>query len=133
MNNELTTFYINFIKQLIPKNIHVNLVQFTDNGIVNWYTKPCGRITVPIEILETYNRSIKFSIKFYKYEKHILLYINSKISPDTIINNLNLKISKEVNNTLIKNNDVVFLSNKYNEAVNELNEHLSETIRLNNI
>lgn len=120
MNQITINSYIDYIKSILPIVSSVNLVRITDTGVVSWHTKPCGDISVPIDIIDTYKRSIKVRIKFYKYEKEFLIYIHDGLSPSDILNTLHNKINKEVNNTLIKNNDVDYLNKAYKVACEKL-------------
>lgn len=86
--------YIEFmLENIIPTNIKVQLPDPQEDGKLFWVK--LGQVVymdVELEVVEKYTRSVKFKIKFDKYEVEKIIFIPIESSP--------MSITEKLNNTL---------------------------------
>ena len=86
--------YIDFmLENIIPTNIKVQLPDPQEDGKLFWVK--LGQVVymdVELEVVEKYTRSVKFKIKFDKYEVEKIIFIPIESSP--------MSITEKLNNTL---------------------------------
>lgn len=101
---EITKKYVDFIlENVINFNSKVLVPEpQEDNKIVYWKLGPRVYMDTTLEVIEKYTRSVKFKIKFDKYEIEQLIFIPIESSPMSIQRKLESKLEKIVYNTLIE-------------------------------
>jgi hypothetical protein len=100
---ELTKKYIEFmLENVIGSDIKVQLPNPQEDGKLFW-TKlgPTVYIKVDLEVIEKYTRSVKFKLKFDKYELEQLIFIPIESSPMSIKEKLHNKVENLVCKTFI--------------------------------
>ena len=73
-----------------------------DGRVVYWKLGPRVYIDVTLEVIKKYTRSVKFKIKFDKYEIEQLIFIPIESSPISIRGKLENKLEKIVYSTFIE-------------------------------
>ena len=99
----LTKKYIDFmLDNVIGSDIRVQLPNPQEDGKLFW-TKlgPTVYIKVDLEVIEKYTRSVKFKLKFDKYELEQLIFIPIESSPMSIKEKLINKVEKLVCKTFL--------------------------------
>ena len=101
---ELTKKYIEFIlENVIDLEIKVILPEPREDGkAAFWKLGPRIAKDITLEVIEKYTRSVKFKIKFDKYEIEQLFFIPIESSPMSIREKLEKKLSNLVYNTFIE-------------------------------
>ena len=100
---ELTKKYIDFmLENLIGSNIRVQLPNPQEDGKLFW-TKlgPIVYMNVELEVIEKYTRSVKFNLKFDRYEVVKIIFIPIESSPMSIKEKLHNTIENLVSKTFI--------------------------------
>jgi hypothetical protein len=100
---ELTKKYIDFmLENVIGSNIRVQLPNPQEDGKLFW-TKlgPTVYINVELEVIEKYTRSVKFNLKFDRYEVEKIIFIPIESSPMSIKEKLHNTIENLVSKTFI--------------------------------
>jgi hypothetical protein len=100
----LTKKYIDFIlENVIESNIVVQLPEPQEDGGLFWVELgPTVYIKVDLEVIEKYTRSVKFKLKFDKYELDQLIFIPINSSPMNIENKLRNMIQNLVCKTFLE-------------------------------
>lgn len=99
--------YVAFICDELPKTKRVllNPPPPMENGEYGYKRMskigPHVYMMVDIEIVETYTRSAKLCIKFEDYQKTDIFYMSRHKGPDKLLDEIDKKIDKIVNKTLI--------------------------------
>lgn len=99
----ITKKYIDFmLENIIQDNIRVQLPRPEEDGKLFW-TKlgPTVYVKVDLEVIEKYTRSVKFKLKFDKYELEQIIFIPIESSPMSIEGKLHNKIEKLVCKTFL--------------------------------
>lgn len=95
--------YIEFLlENVIDSSVRVQLPNPQEDGKLFW-TKlgPVVYIKVDLEVIEKYSRSVKFKLKFDKYEIEQLIFLPIESSPMSIKEKLVNKLEKLVYQTYI--------------------------------
>lgn len=101
---ELTKKYIDFmLDNVIGSDIRVQLPNPQEDGKLFW-TKlgPTVYIKVDLEVIEKYTRSVKFKLKFDKYELEQIIFIPIESSPMSIKEKLHNKVENLVCKTFLE-------------------------------
>ena len=98
--------YIDFmLENVIGSNISVQLPRPEEDGKLFWVKLgPTVYINVDLEVIEKYTRSVKFKLKFDKYELEQIIFIPIESSPISIEEKLTNKIEKLVCKTFLEDN-----------------------------
>jgi hypothetical protein len=102
----ITKKYIDFmLDNVIDSNIRVQLPNPQEDGKLFW-TKlgPTVYIKVDLEVIEKYTRSVKFKLKFDKYELEQIIFIPIESSPMSIKEKLHNKVENLVCKTFLDDN-----------------------------
>jgi hypothetical protein len=102
----ITEKYIDFmLENIIGSDINVQLPRPEEDGKLFW-TKlgPTVYTKVDLEVIEKYTRSVKFKLKFDKYELEQLIFIPIESSPISIKQKLHNKIENLVCKTFLDDN-----------------------------
>jgi hypothetical protein len=100
---ELTKKYIDFmLENVIGSNIRVQLPNPHEDGKLFW-TKlgPTVYVNVDLEVIEKYTRSVKFNLKFDRYEVEKIIFIPIESSPMSMKEKLHNTIENLVCKTFI--------------------------------
>jgi hypothetical protein len=95
--------YIDFmLENIIGSNIRVQLPNPQEDGKLFW-TKlgPTVYMNVELEVIEKYTRSVKFNLKFDRYEVEKIIFIPIESSPMSIKEKLHNTIENLVSKTFI--------------------------------
>ena len=95
--------YIDFmLENVIGSNIRVQLPNPQEDGKLFW-TKlgPTVYMNVELEVIEKYTRSVKFNLKFDRYEVEKIIFIPIESSPMSIKEKLHNTIENLVSKTFI--------------------------------
>jgi hypothetical protein len=100
---ELTKKYIDFmLENVIGSNIRVQLPNPQEDGKLFWTELgPTVYINVELEVIEKYTRSVKFNLKFDRYEVVKIIFIPIESSPMSIKEKLHNTIENLVSKTFI--------------------------------
>ena len=100
---ELNKKYIEFmLDNVIGSSIRVQLPNPQPGGRVLWVKLgPVVYMNVDLEVVEKYSRSVKFKLKFDKYEIEELIFLPVESAPMSIKSKLISKIEKLVFKTLL--------------------------------
>ena len=122
--------YVEFICNEIPTEIKVKLYPITSINIIN---SPKLNIQqfVNIEILEKYTRSCKLKLIFDKYEIEDIFFMSRHKGPDKLLDEIDLKIEKLVNNTFINDGREDYIEEKYKEYNKKLQQIFNKLPKLN--
>jgi hypothetical protein len=98
--------YIDFIlENIIETNIKVQLIHPREDGSLVWtLSGPTVYMNVELEVIEKYTRSVKFKLKFDKYEVEKIIYIPIESAPTSIKEKLHNTLTNLVSNTFIEDN-----------------------------
>ena len=102
----ITKKYIDFmLDNVIGSDIRVQLPNPQEDGKLFW-TKlgPTVYIKVDLEVIEKYTRSVKFKLKFDKYELEQIIFIPIESSPMSIKEKLHNKVENLVCKTFLDDN-----------------------------
>jgi hypothetical protein len=93
------------LENIIGSDINVQLPRPEEDGKLFW-TKlgPTVYTKVDLEVIEKYTRSVKFKLKFDKYELEQLIFIPIESSPINIKQKLHNKIENLVCKTFLDDN-----------------------------
>jgi hypothetical protein len=121
MENNIMERYVEFICNEIPTEIKVKLYPINSINIIN---SPKLNIQqfVNIEILEKYTRSCKLKLIFDKYEIEDIFFMSRHKGPDKLLDEIDLKIEKLVNNTFINDGREDYIEEKYKEYNKKLQQ-----------
>jgi hypothetical protein len=114
---ELNKKYIEFmLENVIDSSIRVQLPNPQDDGKLFW-TKlgPVVYIKVDLEVIEKYSRSVKFKLKFDKYEIEQLIFLPIESSPMSIKEKLVNKLEKLVCKTFLEDGRQEDMKQMYEE------------------
>jgi hypothetical protein len=100
----ITKKYIDFIlENVIESNIVVQLPEPREDGKLFWVKLgPSVYINVKLEVIDIYTRSVKFKVKFDKYELEQLIFIPINSSPMNIENKFRNMIQNLVCKTFLE-------------------------------
>jgi hypothetical protein len=100
---ELNKKYIEFmLDNVIGSSVRVQLPKPQEGGRVLWVKLgPVVYMNVDLEVVEKYSRSVKFKLKFDKYEIEELIFLPVESAPMSIKSKLINKIEKLVFKTLL--------------------------------
>jgi hypothetical protein len=98
--------YIDFIlENVIEYDLKVQLPEPQEDGKVCFYKLgPAVHIDVKLEVIEKYTRSVKFKLKFDKYELEQIIFIPIESSPMSIKEKLHNKVENLVCKTFLDDN-----------------------------
>ncbi len=98
--------YVDFmLENVIGSSISVQLPRPEEDGKLLWVKLgPTVYINVDLEVIEKYTRSVKFKLKFDKYELEQIIFIPIESSPISIEEKLINKIEKLVCKTFLEDN-----------------------------
>ena len=111
--------YVAFIRSELPKTRRVllNPPPPMENGEYGYKRMskigPHVYMMVDIEIVETYTRSAKLCIKFEDYQKTDIFYMSRHKGPDKLLEEIDKKIDKIVNKTLIEDGKQEWVREQY--------------------
>jgi hypothetical protein len=114
--------YIDFIlENVIGSNIRIQLPNPQEDGKLYW-TKlgPTVYINVELEVIEKYTRSVKFNLKFDRYEVEKIIFIPIESSP--------VRIEEKLHNTIEKLVSKVFIGDGREEDMRQMYEEKRKTI-----
>lgn len=93
------------LENVIEPNIVVQLPEPQEDGKLFWVKLgPSVYINVKLEVIDIYTRSVKFKVKFDKYELEQLVFIPIESSPMSIKGKLRNKVEKLVCKTFLDDN-----------------------------
>lgn len=100
---ELNKKYIEFmLDNVIGSSVKIQLPKPQEGGRVMWVKLgPVVYVNVDLEVIEKYSRSVKFKLKFDKYEIEELIFLPVESAPMSIKAKLINKIEKLVFKTLL--------------------------------
>ena len=114
---ELNKKYLEFLlENVIYSSIRVQLPNPQEDGKLFW-TKlgPVVYIKVDLEVIEKYSRSVKFKLKFDKYEIEQLIFLPIESSPMSIKEKLVNKLEKLVCKTFLEDGRQEDMKQMYEE------------------
>jgi hypothetical protein len=125
----ITKRYIEFIlENIIDLEIKVLVPEPVDSERqVYWKVGPKVYIDATLEVVEKYTRSVKFKIKFDKYEVERLIFIPIESAPFSIKGKLHNKIEKVVYNTLIEDGRREDIIQMYTDKRSQISERIKTT------
>jgi hypothetical protein len=126
----ITEKYIDFmLENIIGSDINVQLPRPEEDGKLFW-TKlgPTVYTKVDLEVIEKYTRSVKFKLKFDKYELEQLIFIPIESSPISIKQKLHNKIENLVCKTFLDDNRQEDMRQMYSERHTQIGEIISKAI-----
>ena len=102
----ITNKYIDFmLENVIGSDISVQLPRPEEDGKLFWVKLgPTVYVKVDLEVIEKYTRSVKFKLKFDKYELEQIIFIPIESSPMSIKDKLYNKVEKLVCKTFLDDN-----------------------------
>lgn len=127
---ELTKKYIEFmLENVIGSNITVQLPRPEEDGKLFWVKLgPTVYINVDLEVIEKYTRSVKFKLKFDKYELEQIIFIPIESSPISIEEKLTNKIEKLVCKTFLEDNRQDDMRQMYEDKRKKLFSWLEKSV-----
>jgi hypothetical protein len=125
----ITKKYIEFIlENIIDLEVKVLVPEPVDSERqAYWKIGPKVYIDATLEVVEKYTRSVKFKIKFDKYEVERLIFIPIESAPFSIKGKLNNKIEKVVYNTLIEDGRREDIIQMYTDKRSQISERIKTT------
>ena len=114
--------YIDFmLDNIIGSNIRVQLPHPQEDGKLFW-TKlgPTVYMNVELEVIEKYTRSVKFSLKFDRYEVEKIIFIPIESSP--------MSIKEKLHNTIENLVSKTFISDGRQEEMRQMYEEKRKTM-----
>jgi hypothetical protein len=114
--------YIDFmLENVIGSNIRVQLPNPQEDGKLYW-TKlgPTVYINVELEVIEKYTRSVKFNLKFDRYEVEKIIFIPIESSP--------VRIEEKLHNTIENLVSKVFIGDGREEDMRQMYEEKRKTM-----
>jgi len=114
--------YIDFmLENVIGSNIRVQLPNPQEDGKLYW-TKlgPTVYINVELEVIEKYSRSVKFNLKFDRYEVEKIIFIPIESSP--------VRIEEKLHNTIENLVSKVFIGDGREEDMRQMYEEKRKTM-----
>ena len=127
---ELTKKYIDFmLENVIGSNIRVQLPNPQEDGKLFW-TKlgPTVYMNVELEVIEKYTRSVKFNLKFDKYDVEKIIFIPIESAPMSIKEKLYNTIENLVSKTFIADGRQDDLKQMYDEKRKTMFSGLSKMV-----
>jgi hypothetical protein len=127
---ELTKKYIDFmLENVIGSNIRVQLPNPHEDGKLFW-TKlgPTVYVNVDLEVIEKYTRSVKFNLKFDRYEVEKIIFIPIESSPMSIKEKLHNKIENLVCKTFIDDGRQDDMRQMYEDKRNKMFSGLEKMV-----
>jgi hypothetical protein len=122
--------YIDFmLENIIGDNIRVQLPEPHEDGRLFW-TKlgPTVYMNVELEVIEKYTRSVKFNLKFDRYEVEKIIFIPIESSPMSIKEKLHNTIENLVSKTFIGDGRQDDLKKMYDERRKTMFSGLSKMV-----
>jgi hypothetical protein len=114
--------YIDFmLENVIGSNIRVQLPNPQEDGKLYW-TKlgPTVYINVELEVIEKYTRSVKFNLKFDRYEVEKIIFIPIESSP--------VRIEEKLHSTIENLVSKVFIGDGREEDMRQMYEEKRKTM-----
>jgi hypothetical protein len=114
--------YIDFmLENVIGSNIRVQLPNPQEDGKLYW-TKlgPTVYMNVELEVIEKYSRSVKFNLKFDRYEVEKIIFIPIESSP--------VRIKEKLHNTIENLVSKVFIGDGREEDMRQMYEEKRKTM-----
>ena len=104
------------LENIIGSNIRVQLPNPQEDGKLYW-TKlgPIVYMNVELEVIEKYTRSVKFNLKFDRYEVEKIIFIPIESSPMSIKEKLNNTLTNLVYKTFLEDGRQDELKQMYDE------------------
>jgi hypothetical protein len=122
--------YIDFmLENIIGSNIRVQLPNPQEDGKLYW-TKlgPIVYMNVELEVIEKYTRSVKFNLKFDRYEVEKIIFIPIESSPMSIKEKLHNKIENLVCKTFIDDGRQDDMRQMYEDKRNKMFSGLEKMV-----
>ena len=122
--------YIDFmLDNIIGANIRVQLPEPHEDGKLFW-TKlgPTVYTNVELEVIEKYTRSVKFNLKFDKYEVEKIIFIPIESAPMSIKEKLYNTIENLVSKTFLEDGRQDDLKQMYDEKRKTMFSGLSKMV-----
>ena len=109
------------LENVIGSNIRVQLPNPQEDGKLYW-TKlgPTVYINVELEVIEKYTRSVKFNLKFDRYEVEKIIFIPIESSP--------VRIEEKLHNTIENLVSKVFIGDGREEDMRQMYEEKRKTM-----
>ena len=109
------------LENVIGSNIRVQLPNPQEDGKLYW-TKlgPTVYINVELEVIEKYSRSVKFNLKFDRYEVEKIIFIPIESSP--------VRIEEKLHNTIENLVSKVFIGDGREEDMRQMYEEKRKTM-----
>lgn len=122
--------YIDFmLENIIGENIKVQLPSpQEDGGVMFVKLGPTVYVDVALEVIEKYTRSVKFKVKFDKYEVEKIIFIPIESAPMSIKEKLNNTLEKLVYNTFILDGRRDDIKQMYDDKRNRINDKLKTIV-----
>jgi hypothetical protein len=115
----ITKKYIDFmLDNIISSDIKVQLPRPEEDGKLFWAKLgPTVYIRVDLEVIEKYTRSVKFKLKFDKYELEQIVFIPIESSPMSIKEKLHNKVKNLVCKTFLEDGRQDDMRQMYEEKI----------------
>lgn len=120
--------YIDFmLENVLSDSIKIQLPSPQEDG-VTFYVKlgPVVYMDVQLEVVEKYTRSVKFKVKFDKYEVEKIIFIPIESSPMDILEKLERTLTNLVYNTFVEDGRRDEIKLMYENKTKELGEKLKK-------
>ena len=99
---EINKKYIRFIlENIFDDSIKVQLPEPEGEKQIYWKLGPSVHVNVQLKVIESYTRSVKFLLKFDRYEIEQLIYLPIESAPFSIYDKFKRKVEKLVYQTYI--------------------------------
>lgn len=117
------------LENIIGENIKVQLPSpQEDGGVMFVKLGPTVYVDVTLEVIEKYTRSVKFKVKFDKYEVEKIIFIPIESAPMSIKEKLNNTLEKLVYNTFILDGRRDDIKQMYDDKRNRINDKLKTIV-----
>jgi hypothetical protein len=122
--------YIDFmLENIIGSNVRVQLPRPEEDGKMYWAKLgPTVYLNVELEVIEKYTRSVKFKLKFDKYELEQIIFIPIESSPMSIKGKLINKVEKLVSKTFISDGRQEDMRQMYKDKQNQMFSGLEKLV-----
>ncbi len=133
---EINKKYIEFVLENIFKDsVKVQLPEPEGNGKqIYWNLGPTVYVDVQLEVIESYTRSVKFLLKFDRYEIEQLIYLPIESAPYSIYDKFIKKLEKLVYQTYIddgRRDEIMEMYAKKRAQIGELIKNVVENSKIN--
>lgn len=133
MYKDLNKEYMGFIKGILPTISNVKLPLITKiDGV--WEGGEAilgvtGDVSVYVEKVAEYSRSIKYTVKFLDFAEDIQVYMPPTKSPNDIIYEFSGKVTHAVHSKLFEEEMFDYINEKNDYARKEMGGKIAESIR----